>query len=134
MKEVRVNLTDEQYMELKEKTSREGLTISEYFRNLLSWQSGTTITIDFSDITDYALSIGKLIQQVSGICSIIYQSNAAYEQDIEKILSLLREINDTCDATWIYVNQTRKELYDQTRKELVKKVKANGYKRRRPKL
>ncbi len=131
MKQLKIYLEESDYDRVKEEAELSGQSLSEYVRIRLTKTASVEMKIDFGDITEYVLLIEKLSNQVVGICPIIYQSNKTFEQDVTTLLSLLEKINATCDAVWVYINNTRTELYDQTRKELVKQVRANGYKRRR---
>lgn len=131
MKEIRVNLPDEQYDAVKEITQEKGITISEYFRDLLSKQSGIEVRIDFADIDSYSMEMEQLVNQLSGICATIYRTNKAYEQDVQEILRIAKKLDEQSDDIWRFVTDARTNLYDDTRKKLYGKVSENGYKRRR---
>ena len=134
MKDVRVNLTDEQYDQMKETIQEKGITISDYFRDLLAKQSGIEVRIDFADIDSYAEETEQLVNQLSGVCATIYRTNQAFEQDIKEILRIAQKLDKQSDDIWRYVMETRTNLYDETRKKLYSKVSENGYKRRRKKV
>lgn len=133
MKDVRVNLTDEQYDAMKEVIQEKGVTISEYFRDLLSKQSGIEVKIDFADIDHYTIEMEQLINQLAGVCATIYRTDKAYEQDVKEILRIARKLDEQSDNIWRYVTDARTDLYNDTRKKLYGKVSENGYKRRRKK-
>ena len=46
-------MDDELYFKVKEDSARKGMNLSEYFRDLLSKQSGVELVIDFADIYEY---------------------------------------------------------------------------------
>ena len=54
-----------------------------------------------------------------------------YEQEVVFLKQQLMQINEKGNEIWRYVTNMRTELYDEVRKQLYKKVSANGYKRRR---
>ena len=131
MKEIRVNITNEQYDNVKEIVQEKGTNISEYFRDLLSKQSGIEVKIDFADIDSFVMETERLANQLGGVCATIYRTNKAYEQDVKEILRIARKLDEQSDDVWRYVVDARTNLYDETRKKLYSKVSENGYKRRR---
>ena len=131
LRETKIYLPEEQFNIAKETAKEKGITVSEYFRDILSKQSGVEVKIDFADIDEYSMKMEELVNQLSGICATIYRTNKAYEQDVQEILRIAKKLDEQSDDIWRFVMDARTNLYDDTRKKLYGKVSENGYKRRR---
>ena len=107
------------------------MTLSEYTRDILMKRAAVEVVIDFADIDSYVEEIDSLIRKIDGILPTIYRTGKIYEQEAVFLKQQLMQINEKGNEIWRYVTNTRTELYDEVRKQLYKKVSANGYKRRR---
>lgn len=131
MQRIQTFVNDELYEEFKEEAERKNMTLSEYARDILMKRAAVEVVIDFADIDSYVDEIDKLIRKIDGILPTIYRTGKIYEQEAAFLKQQLMQINEKGNEIWRYVTNTRTELYDEVRKQLYKKVSANGYKRRR---
>ena len=131
MQRIQTFVDDEIYEEFKEEAERKNMTLSEYARDILMKRAAVEVVIDFADIDSYVDEIDKLIRKIDGILPTIYRTGKIYEQEAVFLKQQLMQINEKGNEIWRYVTNTRTELYDEVRKQLYKKVSANGYKRRR---
>ncbi len=122
MHEIRINLDDELYLMVKEESARKGMNLSEYFRDLLSKQSGVELVIDFADIDEYMMQIEQLRKKIDAVLPTIYRSGKIYEQEAVLIKQIMYQINETGNAVWRYVVAMREEMFDSVRKSLYKTV------------
>lgn len=131
MQRIQTFVNDEIYEEFKEEAERKNMTLSEYARDILMKRAAVEVVIDFADIDSYVEEIDSLIRKIDGILPTIYRTGKIYEQEAVFLKQQLMQINEKGNEIWRYVTNTRTELYDEVRKQLYKKVSANGYKRRR---
>ena len=131
MQRIQTFVDDEIYEEFKEEAERKNMTLSEYARDILMKRAAVEMVIDFADIDSYVEEIDSLIRKIDGILPTIYRTGKIYEQEVVFLKQQLMQINEKGNEIWRYVTNTRTELYDEVRKQLYKKVSANGYKRRR---
>ena len=131
MQRIQTFVDDEIYEEFKEEAERKNMTLSEYARDILMKRAAVEVVIDFVDIDSYVEEIDKLIRKIDGILPTIYLTGKIYEQEAVFLKQQLMQINEKGNEIWRYVTNTRTELYDEVRKQLYKRVSANGYKRRR---
>lgn len=130
MHEIRINLDDELYFMVKEEAARKGMNLSEYFRDLLSKQSGVELVIDFADIDKYVEKIEQLTKKIDTVLPTIYRSGKIYEQEAVLIKQQLCHINEVGDDVWRYVVAMRWEMFDSVRKSLYKTVHQYSYTKR----
>ena len=131
MQRIQTFVDDEIYEDFKEEAERKNMTLSEYARDILMKRAAVEVVIDFADIDSYVEEIDKLIRKIDGILPTIYRTGKIYEQEAVFLKQQLMQINEKGNEIWRYVTNTRTELYDEVRKQLYKRVSANGYKRRR---
>jgi len=131
MKQMHIKMDDKEYEQLKKNAEQREMNLSEYIRSCLHRQSGVELSIDFTDIDEYASAIEKLVNTICGLAPILWGSGKAYEHDIMVIFRSIQEINRLCNDTWRYVVDTRTRLYDEVRAKLYQSVKQNRYSRRR---
>ena len=131
MQRIQTFVDDEIYEEFKEEAERKNMTLSEYARDILMKRAAVEVVIDFADIDSYVEEIDSLIRKIDGILPTIYRTGKIYEQEAVFLKQQLMQINENGNKVWRYVTNMRTELYDEVRKQLYKKVSANGYKRRR---
>lgn len=131
MQRIQTFVDDKIYEEFKEEAERKNMTLSEYARDILMKRAAVEVVIDFADIDSYVEEIDKLIRKIDGILPTIYRTGKIYEQEAVFLKQQLMQINEKGNEIWRYVTNTRTELYDEVRKQLYKRVSANGYKRRR---
>ena len=131
MQRIQTFVDDEIYEEFKEEAERKNMTLSEYARDILMKRAAVEVVIDFADIDSYVEEIDSLIRKIDGILPTIYRTGKIYEQEAVFLKQQLMQINENGNEVWRYVTNMRTELYDEVRKQLYKKVSANGYKRRR---
>ena len=131
MQRIQTFVDDEIYEEFKEEAERKNMTLSEYARDILMKRAAVEVVIDFADIDSYVEEIDSLIRKIDGILPTIYRTGKIYEQEVVFLKQQLMQINEKGNEIWRYVTNMRTELYDEVRKQLYKKVSANGYKRRR---
>ena len=81
-------MDDELYFKVKEDSARKGMNLSEYFRDLLSKQSGVELVIDFADIYEYVEKIEQLTRKIDAILPTIYRSGKIYEKEAVFAFSL----------------------------------------------
>ena len=129
MHEIRINLDDELYLMVKEEAARKGMNLSEYFRDLLSKQSGVELVIDFADIDEYVMQIEQLRKKIDAVLPTIYRSGKIYEQEAVLIKQQLCNINEVGNDVWRYVVAMREEMFDSVRKSLYKTVRQYNYTR-----
>jgi len=120
-------LEDELYYKVKDEAARKGMNLSEYFRDLLSKQSGIELVIDFADIDEYVEQIEKLRKKIDAILPTIYRSGKIYEQEAVLIKQVLNQIKETGNNVWRYVTAMRQEMFDSVRKYLYQTIRANRY-------
>ena len=125
--EIRINLDDALYFKVKEEAARKGMNLSEYFRDLLSKQSGVELVIDFADIDEYVKEIEQLRRKIDAILPTIYRSGKIYEQEAVLIKQLLQQVNETGNNIWRYVTAMRQDMFDSVRKSLYQTVRHNSY-------
>ena len=130
MHEIRINLDEELYFMVKEESSRKGMNLSEYFRDLLSKQSGVELVIDFADIDEYVMQIEQLRQKIDAVLPTIYRSGKIYEQEAVLIKQIMYQINETGNTVWRYVVAMRWEMFHSVRKSLYKTVHQYSYTKR----
>lgn len=130
MHEIRINLDDELYFMAKEESARKGMNLSEYFRDLLSKQSGVELVIDFADIDEYVMQIEQLRKKIDAVLPTIYRSGKIYEQEAVLIKQQLCKINEVGNDVWRYVVAMREEMFDSVRKSLYKTVHQYSYRKR----
>ncbi len=131
MQRIQTFVDDEIYEEFKEEAERKNMTLSEYARDILMKRAAVEVVIDFADIDSYVEEIDSLIRKIDGILPTIYRTGKIYEQEAVFLKQQLMQINEKSNEIWRYVTNTRTELYNEVRKQLYKKISANGYKRRR---
>ena len=131
MQRIQTFVDDEIYEEFKEEAERKNMTLSEYARDILMKRAAVEVVIDFADIDSYVEEIDSLIRKIDGILPTIYRTGKIYEQEAVFLKQQLMQINENGNEVWRHVTNMRTELYDEVRKQLYKKVSANGYKRRR---
>ena len=134
MHEIRINLDDELYFMVKEESARKGMNLSEYFRDLLSKQSGVELVIDFADIDEYVMQIEQLRKKIDAALPTIYRSGKVYEQEAVLIKQIMNQINETGNTVWRYVVAMREEMFDSVRKSLYKTVHQYSYTKRNKKI
>ena len=130
MHEIRINLDDELYFMVKEEAARKGMNLSEYFRDLLSKQSGVELVIDFADIDEYVMQIEQLRKKIDAVLPTIYRSGKIYEQEAVLIKQIMYQINEIGNTVWRYVVAMRWEMFDSVRKSLYKTVHQYSYTKR----
>ena len=118
---------DELYFKVKEDSARKGMNLSEYFRDLLSKQSGVELVIDFADIDEYVEQIEKLRKKIDAVLPTIYRSGKIYEQEAVLIKQVLNQIKGTGNNVWRYVTAMRQEMFDSVRKYLYQTIRDNRY-------
>ena len=131
MQRIQTFIDDEIYEDFKEEAEQKNMTLSEYARDILMKRAAVEVVIDFADIDSYVEEIDKLIRKIDAILPTIYRTGKIYEQEAVFLKQQLMQINEKGNEIWRYVTNTRTELYDEVRKQLYRKVSANGYKRRR---
>ena len=131
MQRIQTFIDDEIYEDFKEEAEQKNMTLSEYARDILMKRATVEVVIDFADIDSYVEEIDKLIRKIDAILPTIYRTGKIYEQEAAFLKQQLMQINEKGNEIWRYVTNTRTELYDEVRKQLYRKVSANGYKRRR---
>ena len=131
MQRIQTFIDDEIYEDFKEEAEQKNMTLSEYARDILMKRAAVEIVIDFADIDSYVEEIDKLIRKIDAILPTIYRTGKIYEQEAVFLKQQLMQINEKGNEIWRYVTNTRTELYAEVRKQLYRKVSANGYKRRR---
>ena len=131
MQRIQTFIDDEIYEDFKEEAEQKNMTLSEYARDILMKRAAVEIVIDFADIDSYVEEIDKLIRKIDAILPTIYRTGKIYEQEAVFLKQQLMQINEKGNEIWRYVTNMRTELYDEVRKQLYRKVSANGYKRRR---
>ena len=127
MHEIRINLDEELYFMVKEEAARKGMNLSEYFRDLLSKQSGVELVIDFADIDEYVMQIEQLRKKIDAVLPTIYRSGKIYEQEAVLIKQIMNQINETGNSVWRYVVAMRWEMFNSVRKSLYKTVRQYSY-------
>ncbi len=133
MKEIRIWLDDDVYSEVKEIVTKKNMSMSEYYRDLQSKQSGIELVIDFADIDKFVQEIEEIKKKIDTVLPTIYRTGKIYEQEAILLKQLLNQIDTKCDDIWNYITSIRSNLYNDVRKKLYKVVNQNGYKRRRTK-
>lgn len=123
-------MDDELYFKVKEEAARKGMNLSEYFRDLLSKQSGVELVIDFADIDEYVEQIEKLRKRIDAVLPTIYRSGKIYEQEAVLIKQILNQIKETGNNVWRYVTAMRQEMFDSVRKYLYQTIRDNRYSKR----
>ena len=103
------------------------MNLSEYFRDLLSKQSGVELVIDFADIDEYVKQIEQLRRKIDAILPTIYRSGKIYEQEAVLIKQLLNQVNETGNNIWRYVTSMRQDLFDSMQKDLYQTIRDNRY-------
>ena len=131
MQRIQTFVDDEIYEEFREEAERKNMTLSEYARGILMKRAAVEVVIDFADIDSYVEEIDKLIRKIDAILPTIYRTGKIYEQEAVFLKQQIMQINEQGNEIWRYVTNMRTELYDEVRKQLYRKVSANGYKRRR---
>lgn len=106
------------------------MNLSEYFRDLLSKQSGVELVIDFADIDEYVEQIEKLRKRIDAVLPTIYRSGKIYEQEAVLIKQILNQIKETGNNVWRYVTAMRQEMFDSVRKYLYQTIRDNRYSKR----
>ena len=120
-------MDDELYYKVKEDSARKGMNLSEYFRDLLSKQSGVELVIDFADIYEYVEKIEQLTRKIDAILPTIYRSGKIYEKEAVLIKQQLSQLNEVGDNVWCYVTAMRQEMFDSVRKYLYQTIRDNRY-------
>lgn len=131
MQRIQTFIDDEIYEDFKEEAEQKNMTLSEYARDILMKRAAVEVVIDFADIDSYVEEIDKLIRKIDAILPTIYRTGKIFEQEAVFLKQQLMQINEKGNEIWRYVTNMRTELYDEVRKQLYRKVSANGYKRRR---
>ena len=114
-KQMKFFCSEEEYEIIKQNAKKRKQTISAFIRDV----STNTISIQFNydAILQHTNEINQIKSELNAIITMLVQTNQAYPIDIEKIILLLDEINNT---EKLMLQQTSKER--QQLKKYIKKI------------
>lgn len=122
---LKVKVTPERKQEIMENASMLNLSISNYLNELICKKSTVNIEISVNDLQDFENEICTMVKMVNGIVTVLLRSDKVYEQDVQKILSLMGDINSKFNQIYQQELNDRKKLYEESRKRVFAEIDRN---------
>ena len=122
---LKVKVTPERKQEIMENASMLNLSISNYLNELICKKSTVNIEISVNDLQDFENEICTMVKMVNGIVTVLLRSDKVYEQDVQKILSLMDSINSKFNQIYQQELNDRKKLYEESRKRVFAEIDRN---------
>lgn len=122
---LKVKVTPERKQEIMENASMLNLSISNYLNELICKKSTVDVEISVNDLQDFENEICTMVKMVNGIVTVLLRSDKVYEQDVQKILSLMSDINGKFNQIYQQELNDRKKLYEESRKRVFTEIDRN---------
>ena len=115
-------LTEKECVLLRTIATQSGLTMSDYLRDCIRLKKlkHYNVTIHYMDLDEHTLTIAAITRKITSVCNTISASKVAYPQEVEKLIQLLDEINESNKTILEKFYKDRKKLYLEAKKELMK--------------
>ncbi len=124
-KSIRLDIPKDQMDVLKENAEKAGMGVQAYLTDIASRSSLVQIGIEVEDLHDLIRSMDNLVSTVNSMAGVIIRSGKAYESDMQKIVSVLGEINDKVNDIYRTEADERRRLYKEARKKVFSEIDAN---------
>lgn len=122
---IKMKVSPEEKESIANKAKEVNLPVSAYLNELINKRSTVNIDISINDLHDLEDEICSMVTTINGILTVLLRSDKVYENDIQKILSLMTEINDKFNKIYQQELNDRKKLYNESRKKVFYEIDRN---------
>ena len=119
---IRVRLSSQDMMLLTEKAASMGMSISEFIRDIIHKKAYVHLSVGISDLHELLDSINILSRKLNGAIAVLRSAGEIYETDVQTIIKIFKDIDDTCNRIYLEERQERYRLYEEARRNLFEDI------------
>lgn len=127
---IRLSLTADEMEKLYQKSTEAGMDPKQFMKMLINNEHFVKLDIvteDFDELLDAMYTFTKTFNSLMAPI----QRSGAYPKDVEKLVELHTELNNTINQIYIMQRDQRNSLYQEARKKVFSDIKDYKYKSRK---